>query len=111
MLIDLIDRTGDAAALALAGLVIGLVFGIAAQHSRFCLRAATVEVARGHLGPALAIWLLAFTAAVAAVQGAIAADWLETDRARQLEVENKDMQGRNSEHKVKSIGVPQVLIS
>jgi len=41
-----------------------------------CLRAASVEVAKGMLGPRLYIWLIAFTAAVASVQALITAGWL-----------------------------------
>jgi uncharacterized membrane protein YedE/YeeE len=62
----------------------GLVFGAMAQHSRFCLRAATVELAEGRFGPRLAIWLIAFSAAVLAVQGAIALGILDVSAARQL---------------------------
>ena len=46
MLETLIDRYGEPSVLMMAGALVGLVFGIAAQHSRFCLRAATVEVPR-----------------------------------------------------------------
>lgn len=55
---------------ALFGLITGMVFGIAAQRSSFCLRAATVEFARGQLGTRMAVWLLTFSTAVIWVQGA-----------------------------------------
>jgi uncharacterized membrane protein YedE/YeeE len=84
MLENLIDRFGDGAVLMMAGALVGVVFGLAAQHSRFCLRSATVEVAEGHLGSALAIWLIAFSSAVFCVQGAIAAGLLDVSEARQL---------------------------
>ena len=80
----LIDTLGDGGTLMLAGAIVGLVFGFAAQHSRFCLRAATVEVAEGRFGPRLAIWLLAFLAAALSVQGAISAGWLDVSESRQL---------------------------
>ncbi|SEL24350.1 Sulphur transport [Roseovarius nanhaiticus] len=80
----LLDRFGDGAVLAMAGALVGFVFGIAAQHSRFCLRAASVEVAEGQFGPRLYIWLIAFTAAVASVQGLIAAGWVDVGASRQL---------------------------
>ena len=80
----LIDMLGEGVVLLIAGGVVGMAFGAAAQHSRFCLRAATVEVAEGRLGPRLATWLLAFFAAVTCVQGAIAFEWLEVAGARQL---------------------------
>ena len=84
MINDLIDMIGDGWALLLAGLVVGLIFGAAAQHSRFCLRAATAEFAEGIFSGRLAIWLLAFTAAVAATQGAVVLGWLDTDVASQI---------------------------
>lgn len=80
----LIDRFGDGTVLIGIGTLTGLIFGAAAQHSRFCLRAATVEVAEGAFGPKLAIWLIAFSAAVLGVQGAVAAGWLDVREARQL---------------------------
>lgn len=80
----LIEWLGDDPALTLAGLVIGLAFGALAQHSRFCLRAATVELARGAFGGRIAIWVLTFSAAVAATQGAILAGLLDVSGTRQL---------------------------
>lgn len=84
MLTDFIDWIGDETALTLAGLMVGLLFGATAQQSRFCLRAATVEVADGKLGPSLAIWLLAFGVAVATVQGAALTGWFDAEEARQI---------------------------
>ncbi len=81
---DLVERMGDGPVLAVAGLTVGLLFGACAQGSRFCLRAAAVEVSRGQLGPKLAIWLLAFGAAVVATQALIAASLLDVSAARQL---------------------------
>lgn len=80
----LIETFGDAKVLLGIGLLTGLLFGAAGQHSRFCLRAATAEVADGGIGPKLAIWLIAFSAAVFGVQGAIALGWLDVTDARQL---------------------------
>ncbi len=80
----LMSVIGDGWTLVLAGVLVGLIFGAAAQHSRFCLRAATVEVAEGMLGPRLAVWLLAFCAAVVCVQGAILWGLLDVAEARQL---------------------------
>ncbi|WP_454283284.1 YeeE/YedE family protein [Roseovarius sp. MBR-79] len=84
MLEALLDRYGDGAILAMAGALVGLVFGAAAQHSRFCLRAATVELAERHVGSRLAVWLIAFSAGVLSVQGAIALGWLDVSTARPL---------------------------
>ena len=81
---NLIDRFGEPWVMCAAGLLVGLLFGAAALHSRFCLRAATVEVTEGRPGPRMAIWLVAFFAALFAVQSAILAGVLDTSAARQL---------------------------
>src|SRR3546814_11604344 len=69
----LIALAGETGAAALGGLAIGMVFGIAAQQSRFCLRAATVEFGRdclkaglrpGGIGPRSSVWLLKFGTAL-----------------------------------------------
>lgn len=84
MIESLLDAWGDGTVLALAGLVTGLIFGVAAQHSRFCLRAATAEVATGHPADRMAIWLVAFFAALLATQLAVLSGVLEVSSARQL---------------------------
>ena len=81
---NLLDVYGEGAVLFAVGAGVGVLFGAAAQHSRFCLRAATVEVADGQPGWRLSIWLVAFFAAVFAVQLAIKLGWLRVDDARQL---------------------------
>lgn len=80
----LIDQFGDGTLLVGIGILTGFVFGAAAQHSRFCLRAATVELAEGRFGGRLAVWLIAFSAAVLGVQGAVSLGWLDVSEARQL---------------------------
>jgi len=84
MLEDLIETYGNGAILMVLGGVVGVLFGATAQHSRFCLRAATVEVAEGRLGPRLSIWLIAFSSGVLAVQLMIAMGWLDVSESRQL---------------------------
>ncbi len=84
MLEVLTERWGDAAVLFAGGLTVGLLFGASAQHSRFCLRSATIEFSRLALGPKLAVWLLAFSAAVVACQGAVLAGLLDVSGARQI---------------------------
>ncbi|MFY9210484.1 MAG: YeeE/YedE family protein [Aestuariivita sp.] len=84
MLERLIEQFGDDAVLMMSGAVVGVIFGMAAQHSRFCLRAATIEVSDGLLGPRLSIWLIAFCSAVLGVQGAIWVGLLDVSQARQL---------------------------
>lgn len=85
-LTDLIETLGEANVEALMGLVVGIVFGIAAQRSSFCLRAATVEFARGQMGPRLSIWLLTFSTAVVWVQGAQALGLFRASDARMMAV-------------------------
>ncbi|MCW8836360.1 MAG: YeeE/YedE family protein [Rhodospirillales bacterium] len=80
----LIDKYGEGTVATLGGLAIGLLFGFFAQRSRFCLRAAVVEFSRGSLGPKMAIWLLAFSAALAGTQGFISAGLLDVSEARQF---------------------------
>jgi uncharacterized membrane protein YedE/YeeE len=69
---------------AILGSVVGLVFGIFAQQSRFCLRAACVEFWRGQTGPKFAIWLLAFGAAMLGTQYFIEMGAIDTGQIRQL---------------------------
>nr|WP_300055058.1 YeeE/YedE family protein [uncultured Roseobacter sp.] len=80
----LIDRFGDPVILCAAGFFVGLLFGAAALLSKFCLRAAVVEVAEGRPGPRLAVWLVAFFAALSAVQAGVLIGALDTSGARQL---------------------------
>lgn len=80
----LIDRFGEGPLLLAIGLATGALFGLAAAQSRFCLRAATVEVAEGRLGPRLAIWLIAFFSALAFVQWGELAGWFDHRAARQI---------------------------
>lgn len=79
-----LDSVGDAAGLALGGLVIGLVFGYFAQQSKFCLRSGVIEFSHRQLGPKVAVWVLSFSAAVAATQAALLLDFLNVSEARQI---------------------------
>lgn len=81
---QLIDLIGDQAMLALGGGVIGVGFGALAQRSRFCLRAATLEVAHGKLGDRLAVWLFVFATALIATQLLILFGLFDTGTVRQL---------------------------
>jgi len=85
-LIWLLETVGENTTMALAGLTVGVIFGVAAQRSRFCLRAAAVEFSRGHIGPKTAVWLLTFATALFWTQGAIFFDFLSLDEARMLAV-------------------------
>jgi uncharacterized protein len=86
MILNLVDLWGEAAVAALFGLLTGVVFGIAAQRSAFCLRAATVEFARGQIGPRMAVWLLTFSTAVVWVQGAERLGLFDASQSRMMSV-------------------------
>lgn len=81
---DMLEAGGEGTLLAVAGVAVGVVFGFAAQRSRFCLRSAVMEFAHGSIGPKVAIWLLTFGSALAATQMLIAAGLLDVSSARQL---------------------------
>ena len=85
-IIPLIERIGEAPTAALFGMITGLVFGIAAQRSRFCLRAASVEFARGLMKDKVAVWFLTFSTALVWVQGAQLLGLMETQEARMMAV-------------------------
>ncbi|MDP3651948.1 MAG: YeeE/YedE thiosulfate transporter family protein, partial [Rhodoferax sp.] len=80
----LIDLAGDAVVLAAGGLLIGMLFGTCAQSSKFCLRSAVIEFSHALPGSKFAIWLLVFSAAVAATNALVAFGWLDVSGARQL---------------------------
>ncbi|OUS35010.1 lipocalin [Rhodobacterales bacterium 56_14_T64] len=85
-LITLVERIGEAPTAALFGLLTGLVFGVSAQRSKFCLRAATVEFARGRLQDSIAVWLLTFSTALVWVQGAQMLGLMDASSARMMAV-------------------------
>ncbi|MGB7432803.1 MAG: YeeE/YedE family protein [Ahrensia sp.] len=80
----LTTKFDDGALLFALALLVGVLFGAAAQHSRFCLRSATIEFSSGSWGKGLSIWLVAFLAAVACVQLLISRGYLDVSQARQL---------------------------
>jgi uncharacterized membrane protein YedE/YeeE len=80
----MLEMAGEGRLLALAGLGVGVLFGFAAQRSRFCLRSAVMEFARGSIGPKIAIWLLTFGSALLVTQMLVAAGLLDVSGARQL---------------------------
>lgn len=83
-LIALADRYGEPT-LAIAGaLAIGFLFGAFAQKSRFCLRAATVDFARGHITSKVAVWLLVFATALIGTQALYLLADVNIKEARQL---------------------------
>lgn len=85
-ILSLVERIGEAPAAALFGLITGVIFGVAAQRSRFCLRAATVEFARGQLGERVAVWLLCFSTALIWVQAASLGGLMRSEDALMMAV-------------------------
>lgn len=79
-----IEHLGDGTSLAIAGLLIGLVFGACAHRSGFCMRAAAVEASRGQIGGAFAVWLIGFATTILIVQAAILAALFDPQGARQI---------------------------
>lgn len=83
-LTTIVELRGTTPVLAAGGAAIGLLFGFFVQRSRFCLRAAVIDVWRGRFGERLVVWLLAFATAVVAVQALTLAGWLDVSGARQM---------------------------
>jgi uncharacterized protein len=83
-LLLLVERVGEQPLLASGGAAVGLLFGFFAQRSGFCLRTAVIEFARGQPGERLAVWLLAFSAAVVSVQALLLAGVVDLSGTRQL---------------------------
>lgn len=85
-ILTLVEGIGEAPTAAVFGLITGLIFGVSAQRSRFCLRAATVEFSRGQMGDKVAVWLLTISTAIVWVQGAQALGLMHTADARTMAV-------------------------
>jgi uncharacterized membrane protein YedE/YeeE len=80
----LIGQFGETGASAALGALIGVLFGFFAHRSRFCLRSAVIEFARGTHEGKLTVWLFTFSTAVLLTQASILAGWLDVADARQL---------------------------
>ena len=83
-LVNAIEGLGTGPVLAAMGALCGLAFGLMAQRSRFCLRAAVLEFWHGQFGDKLVVWLLAFSSAVIGVQALSLWGLLDTGTARQI---------------------------
>ncbi|AXI48931.1 hypothetical protein C1J03_15030 [Sulfitobacter sp. SK012] len=81
---QLVDHFGAGTVLFIIALAVGILFGGAAQHSRFCLRSAAIEFSERRWGVSIATWFVAFGAAVASVQFLIAAEYFDVSEARQI---------------------------
>ncbi|MDQ2091880.1 YeeE/YedE family protein [Marimonas arenosa] len=85
-LVALVEWIGEGPTAALFGLITGIVFGVAAQRSRFCLRAATIEFARGLMQDKVAVWLLTISTAIVWVQAAELAGLFRSEESRIMAV-------------------------
>jgi uncharacterized membrane protein YedE/YeeE len=85
-LVPLLEWLGESQTAALFGLITGLVFGVAAQRSAFCLRASVAEFAQGKLGSRMAVWLLAFSTALVWTQTAELLGFMGSQEARMMAV-------------------------
>ena len=85
-ILTLVERIGEAPTAAIFGLITGLIFGVSAQRSRFCLRAAAVEFARGKMEAAVSVWFLTFSTAVVWVQAASLLGLMHPADARMMAV-------------------------
>jgi uncharacterized membrane protein YedE/YeeE len=81
---SILEALGEPAIAALAGMITGIIFGLSAEQSRFCLRAAAVEVARATLGPRMAVWLLTFSTGLLWTQVMNAAGVIDLGTSRWL---------------------------
>jgi uncharacterized membrane protein YedE/YeeE len=80
-----LSQWGEPAVLAGCGAVVGLVFGLAAQRSRFCARAAVIECCEGRPGDRFSVWWLALGAALVGTQSLVWAGWLTPEKSRFIE--------------------------
>lgn len=81
-LASLLETWGDGNVLAAGGAIIGLVFGFAAQRTRFCARAAVLECCEGQPGERWSLWLLAFGSCLLSVQLLVSLGWLNPSVSR-----------------------------
>lgn len=70
-LASLLETWGDSTVLAMAGAGVGFIFGLAAQRTRFCARAAVIECCEARAGDRFSVWWLAFGAALVGVQSLV----------------------------------------
>lgn len=81
-LTSLLEEWGDPAVLSAGGALIGLLFGLAAQRSRFCARAAVMACCQQQPQDRLAVWLLAFASALLGVQALVLTGALQPSASR-----------------------------
>ena len=81
-LASLLETWGDAHVLAAAGALVGFAFGLAAQRTQFCARAAVIESCEGLLGGRFAVWWLGFSTCLLGVQALIFLGGLQPQTSR-----------------------------
>lgn len=77
-----IEGISPLAASAVFALLIGIVFGAAAQRTRFCLRRALVGSDTQERSQALAVWLTALAVGILGTQLAVSIGWIEFSEHR-----------------------------
>ena len=85
-IVTLVEWVGEAPTAAIFGLITGIIFGVSAQRSRFCLRAAAVEFSQGKMGDKVAVWFLTFSTALVWVQAASLLGLMHPADARMMAV-------------------------
>lgn len=83
-MIELFEQFSTGQVALALGAFTGLLFGVFAQQSRFCLRAACIEFWRVKPQAKFSIWLFAFSSALIGAQLLILTGHLETGSIRQL---------------------------
>jgi uncharacterized protein len=83
-LASLLETFGDHWVLAIGGAIIGLIFGVSAQRSKFCARAAVIEGCEGTWGSRFSVWILSFAAAIVVVQMLVLTEFLKPEASRHL---------------------------
>lgn len=83
-LLQIMEYFGEGWTAVLGGLLIGIAFGVLAQRSKFCLRAAVVEFSRGKIGHKTSVWLLTFAVAVFGTQLLQSTGVIDLSDVRQL---------------------------
>lgn len=88
----LMELLGDGGAAALAGGVLGSVFGALAHYSGFCFRSAVLDANRQTAGQSVVVWLAALGAGIAVAGTAGFTGWISLD-AIQLRVNGASVSG------------------
>ena len=83
-MIELFEQFSSGQVALTLGILAGLLFGIFAQQSRFCLRSACIEFWRTRPSAKFSIWLFTFSTALILTQLLIQFGHLETTSVRQL---------------------------